>query len=81
MRGVRFRALIVLYLFASLAISGTSIFALKTAGIMWFLFGVLSVAPGRAGVESAGSQPDKASVPRDVSHATNAMRSFKGSQV
>ena len=81
MRGVRFRALIVLYLFASLAISGTSIFALKTAGIMWFLFGVLSVAPGRAGVESAGSQPDKANVPRDVSRATNTMRSFKGSQV
>jgi putative polymerase len=40
-RGLRFRAMIVLYIFANLAISGTSAFALKTAGLMWFLFGVL----------------------------------------
>jgi putative polymerase len=43
-RGQRFRALVVLYIFANFAISGTSIFALKTAGLMWFLFGVLSMA-------------------------------------
>lgn len=41
-RGVRFRALIVLYIFSNLAISGTSVFALKTAAIAWFLMGVLS---------------------------------------
>jgi putative polymerase len=41
-RGSRFRNMIVLYIFANLAISGTSVFALKTAGIMWFLFGILS---------------------------------------
>jgi putative polymerase len=35
-------ALIVLYFFSSLAISGTSVFALKTAGLMWFLFGALA---------------------------------------
>ncbi len=40
-RGVRFRALIVLYIFSNLAISGTSVFALKTAAIAWFLMGVL----------------------------------------
>ncbi len=41
-RGVRFRALIVLYIFSNLAISGTSVFALKTAAIVWFLMGILS---------------------------------------
>jgi putative polymerase len=40
-RGVRFRALLVLYIFSNLAISGTSVFALKTAAIAWFLMGVL----------------------------------------
>lgn len=48
-RSERFRGLIVLYFFSSLAISGTSVFALKTAGLMWFLFGTLSaVLPARA---------------------------------
>lgn len=42
--GIRFRAFTVLYLFANLSVSGTSLFALKTAGILWFLFGVLSLA-------------------------------------
>jgi putative polymerase len=44
-RGERFRIFVVLYIFANFAISGTSVFALKTAGIMWFLFGVLSTSP------------------------------------
>jgi putative polymerase len=47
-RGQRFRSMIVLYIFANLAISGTSVFALKTAGIMWFLFGVLSTVRSEA---------------------------------
>ncbi len=51
-RGIRFRALITLYLSASLAISGTSIFALKTAGMLWFLFGVLSALPRIAGADA-----------------------------
>lgn len=46
-RGVRFRAFAILYLFANLSISGTSVFALKTAGILWFLFGVLSATQDR----------------------------------
>lgn len=41
-RARRFRALVVLYFFSSLAISGTSVFALKTAGLMWFLLGALA---------------------------------------
>lgn len=52
-RGAHFRNMIVLYIFANLAISGTSVFALKTAGIMWFLFGVLS-AVRTASVQPAG---------------------------
>lgn len=45
-RAQRFRALLVLYFFCSLAISGTSAFALKTAGLMWFLFGAVAADPG-----------------------------------
>lgn len=41
-RAGRFRAMVVLYCFSSLAISGTSVFALKTAGLMWFVFGALA---------------------------------------
>jgi putative polymerase len=44
-RGLRFRALLVLYMFSSLAISGTSVFALKTAGLTWFLLGALAADP------------------------------------
>jgi putative polymerase len=44
-RADSFRALIVLYFFSSLAISGTSVFALKTAGLLWFLFGALAADP------------------------------------
>jgi putative polymerase len=44
-RARRFRALLVLYFFSSLAISGTSVFALKTAGLMWFLLGALAADP------------------------------------
>jgi putative polymerase len=64
-RGVRFRAMIVLYIFACLAISGTSAFALKTAGLMWFLFGVLSnvrLTESAINVESI-RQPDLRAIP------------------
>jgi putative polymerase len=44
-RGSWFRTLIMLYIFSNLAISGTSVFALKTAGIAWFLMGVLVDRP------------------------------------
>lgn len=54
-RGLRYRQLIVLYIFSSLAISGTSVFALKTAGLAWFLFGVLSSAKAGAGVRTAAA--------------------------
>ncbi|WP_244544838.1 polysaccharide polymerase [Collimonas sp. OK607] len=44
-RGNRFRAYITLYMSLILCVSGTSLFALKTAGVLWFLVGC---AAGRA---------------------------------
>ena len=38
-RGVRFRAYAALYISLILTVSGTSFFALKTAGLLWFLVG------------------------------------------
>jgi putative polymerase len=53
-RGQRFRALAVLYIFTNFAVSGTSVFALKTAGVLWFLMGVLSASrPQDAAAEVA----------------------------
>ncbi|MBB5202008.1 polysaccharide polymerase [Glaciimonas immobilis] len=40
-RGNRFRASVTLYMSLILCVSGTSLFALKTAGILWFLVGCL----------------------------------------
>jgi putative polymerase len=40
--GLRFRAYVAIYVSLILSVSGTSLFALKTAGIVWFLFGTLS---------------------------------------
>lgn len=51
-RAQRFRAMLVLYLFSNLAISGTSVFALKTAGLMWFVMGALAADP-RLGLRHA----------------------------
>ncbi|WP_225869726.1 polysaccharide polymerase [Glaciimonas sp. PCH181] len=42
-RGNRFRAYITLYMSLILCVSGTSLFALKTAGILWFLIGCFGV--------------------------------------
>lgn len=40
--GMRFRAYLAIYVSLILSVSGTSLFALKTAGLVWFLFGTLS---------------------------------------
>lgn len=55
-RGVRFRALMVLYIFSNLAISGTSVFALKTAAIAWFLMGVLGGDSKREALRDPGGR-------------------------
>lgn len=41
--GIRFRAYIALYISLILMISGTSLLALKTAGVLWFLVGCCAV--------------------------------------
>jgi putative polymerase len=56
-RAQRFRAMVVLYFFSSLAISGTSVFALKTAGLMWFLLGALAADPTRQPTRSYQGNP------------------------
>jgi putative polymerase len=49
-RGDRFRAFTTLYMSLILCVSGTSLFALKTAGILWFLVGCFAGRPpGLAG--------------------------------
>lgn len=42
-RGERFRTYIVIYISLILCISGTSLFALKSAGILWFMLGCCAV--------------------------------------
>lgn len=42
-KGQRFRVFVASYMSLILSVSGSSFFALKTAGLLWFLFGVLSV--------------------------------------
>ncbi|HWW04330.1 polysaccharide polymerase [Collimonas sp.] len=44
-RGDRFRAYITLYMSLILCVSGTSLFALKTAGVLWFLVGCYAGRP------------------------------------
>jgi putative polymerase len=44
-RGDRFRAFTALYMSLILCVSGTSLFALKTAGILWFLVGCFAGRP------------------------------------
>jgi putative polymerase len=41
--GERFRTYIVIYMSLILCISGTSLFALKSAGVLWFLLGCCAV--------------------------------------
>jgi putative polymerase len=51
LRGMRYRAFLMLYLALILSVSGTSAFALKTAGMLWFLLGVLSTLPAPAAAQ------------------------------
>lgn len=47
-RGVRFRAFVAIYVSLILCVSGNSLFALKTAGIVWFLLGCCMMLPAPA---------------------------------
>lgn len=47
-RGDRFRAYTTLYMSMILCVSGTSLFALKTAGVLWFLVGCFAARPAAA---------------------------------
>lgn len=58
-RGVRFRAYAALYISLILTVSGTSFFALKTAGLLWFLVGSYAYisAPRVAAVRRSETAP------------------------
>ncbi|WP_152625335.1 polysaccharide biosynthesis protein GumE [Cellvibrio sp. OA-2007] len=53
-RGQRFRAMVSIYIALILCISGTSFFALKTAGLLWFLVGCSLQNP--AAINRAGTR-------------------------
>jgi putative polymerase len=42
-QGRCYKALLAFYIMALLSVSGTSLFAMKTAGLLWFLMGTMSV--------------------------------------
>ena len=67
--GERFRTYVVIYLSLILCISGTSLFALKSAGVLWFLLGCCVVRdkqwlamPLRPGNAKARTQPNAGKV-------------------
>lgn len=56
-RGERFRVYIALYITLILSVSGTSFFALKTAGILWFLVGSGVLVRAREQATTAAERP------------------------
>jgi putative polymerase len=56
-RSMRFRAFIAIYISLILCVSGTSLFAFKTAGILWFLMGTLLRSPAAAAKRGALTGP------------------------
>ena len=64
-RGVRFRSYISLYASLILSVSGTSLFALKTAGVLWFLVGCCALHQRqRAAAEPTPSAAVRETLPR-----------------
>jgi putative polymerase len=60
-RGVRFRAYAALYISLILTVSGTSFFALKTAGLLWFLVGSCTYWMAKKAPLSCGADTRKIS--------------------
>lgn len=54
--GRYFQAFMAVYICLILCVSGTSVFALKTAAILWFLLGTLARDPARVSRPSPGEQ-------------------------
>ncbi|MBU1263773.1 MAG: polysaccharide polymerase [Gammaproteobacteria bacterium] len=67
-RGVRFRAYAALYISLILTVSGTSFFALKTAGLLWFLMGSCTYLMAKKTPPSYGADTPKVSG-RELSYA------------
>lgn len=56
--GQRFRCFAAVYIALILCISGTSLFALKTAGLLWFLFGCIMRDPAPASEKQQQQKPE-----------------------
>jgi putative polymerase len=56
-RGIRFRAYVALYASLIMAVSGTSLLALKTSGILWFLVGCCAARKSVAARKAAQREP------------------------
>ena len=67
-RGDRFRAYITLYMSLILCVSGTSLFALKTAGILWFLVGCFAGRQKDASPALTGVASTAAGTKKEASH-------------
>lgn len=67
-RGERFRAYAALYISLILTVSGTSFFALKTAGLLWFLMGSCTYSMAKKTPLTYGADTPKVSG-RELSYA------------
>ncbi|WP_323815147.1 polysaccharide biosynthesis protein GumE [Cellvibrio sp. NN19] len=67
----RFRAMVSFYIALILCVSGTSFFALKTTGVLWFLVGCSLLSPAAALASTSSPQMTSSSPPnnRSMSHA------------
>ncbi|GGC04887.1 hypothetical protein GCM10007205_12600 [Oxalicibacterium flavum] len=69
-QGIRFRAYAALYMSLILAISGTSLMALKTAGVLWFLIGCCALREKPAVARGFADTPAPQSANRKASHVS-----------
>jgi putative polymerase len=68
-RGERFRTYITIYISLILCVSGTALFALKTAGILWFLMGSYARLEQRKPVISLNSTNYRPTTPKVINDA------------
>lgn len=68
--GERFRIFVAIYITLLLSVSGTSLFALKSAGILWFLFGSCAATISRQSSPTLASESPVRPLSMRMRHAT-----------
>lgn len=68
--GERFRIFVAIYITLLLSVSGTSLFALKSAGILWFLFGSCAATISRQFSPTLASESTAQPLSLRMRHAT-----------